>query len=88
MSENRTSWTPERDRTLLMLWRLGFRPTQIMVMLGGVTRNGVLGRYVCLQPYQPRFGFFLGNKLIYDEAPAPNSAAHGGGRGGTARSPD
>lgn len=64
MDENRTSWTPERYRTLLMLWRLGFRPTQIMVMLGGVTRNAVLGRYLRLQPYQPKFGFFLGSKLI------------------------
>ena len=60
MGDANTSWTPERDRTLLMLWRLGFTPTQIMKMLGGVTRNAVIGRYLRLQPNPPRFGILRG----------------------------
>ncbi|MEO4045354.1 GcrA family cell cycle regulator [Hoeflea sp. CAU 1731] len=64
MNENHISWTPERDRTLLMLWRLGFRPTQIMVMLGGVTRNGVIGRYLRLQSDGPMAGYLAGGKIV------------------------
>ena len=57
MSGTNAGWTPERDWTLLILWRLGFTPTQIMKMLGGVTRNAVIGRYLRLQPNPPQFGF-------------------------------
>jgi len=57
MGDANSSWTPERDRTLLTLWRLGFTPTQITKMLGGVTRNAVIGRYLRLQPNPPQFGF-------------------------------
>jgi len=60
MGDANTRWTPERGRTLLTLWRLGFTPTQIARLLSGVTCNAVIGRYLRLQPNPPQFGFLRG----------------------------
>ena len=38
------SWTPERERKLKELWKKGRSGSQIANILGGTTRNAVIGK--------------------------------------------
>ena len=38
------SWTPERENKLRELWKKGHTASQIAVMIGGTTRNAVIGK--------------------------------------------
>ena len=38
------SWTPERERKLKELWKVGHSASQIASMLGDTTRNAVIGK--------------------------------------------
>ena len=37
-------WTPEREEKLIQLWKKGHSGSQIANMLGGTTRNAVIGK--------------------------------------------
>ncbi len=38
------SWTPEREDKLKELWKKGHTASQIASLLGGTTRNAVIGK--------------------------------------------
>ena len=38
------SWTPEKEEKLRQLWKKGHSGSQIAIMLGGITRNAVIGK--------------------------------------------
>ena len=38
------SWTPEKEEKLKQLWKKGHSGSQIAMMLGGTTRNAVIGK--------------------------------------------
>jgi len=38
------SWTPERENKLRALWRKGHTASQIAALIGGTTRNAVIGK--------------------------------------------
>jgi len=38
------SWTPEKEERLKQLWKKGHSGSQIAMMLGGTTRNAVIGK--------------------------------------------
>lgn len=40
----RVAWTPEREKMLADLWSKGFSAARIADMLGGVTKNSVIGK--------------------------------------------
>ena len=38
------SWTPERENKLKELWKKGYTASQIAEMIGGTTRNAIIGK--------------------------------------------
>ena len=38
------SWTPEREEKLRELWKKGHTASQIATLIGGTTRNAVIGK--------------------------------------------
>ena len=38
------SWTPERESKLRTLWKKGHTASQIAVLIGGTTRNAIIGK--------------------------------------------
>ena len=38
------SWTPERESKLKALWKKGHTASQIASLIGGTTRNAVIGK--------------------------------------------
>ena len=38
------SWTPERESKLKALWKKGHTASQIATLIGGTTRNAVIGK--------------------------------------------
>jgi GcrA cell cycle regulator len=43
------SWTPEREQKLKELWKKGHSASQIATMIGGTTRNAIIGKAHRLQ---------------------------------------
>ena len=42
--ETKMSWTPERESKLKILWKKGHTASQIAALIGGTTRNAVIGK--------------------------------------------
>ena len=42
--ETKMSWTPERESKLKALWKKGHTASQIAALIGGTTRNAVIGK--------------------------------------------